>query len=277
MKLRVVTFNTLFGGHDDDGLGLGHRWRRQVPFLKSLEPDVLLLQECNFWQLLGRRRLNQAVTELGLATGFLAEANITTAGHQFHSAILTSARVAVLAEDCDRSRYHHVMGWMNLRVPGLPGRALEVRNLHLDPFDPRNRAREVAPLGVLAAPGRLALVGGDVNSIGQRFPEPDWRGMAPHLLNGHLRLPGEAEVGDRDAVELLARSGFIDTALASGMAEVPTAAFGPGDVPRRQDLILASPALAPAVTGYQVHRQPVDDETSDHCAVSVDLDLTALA
>ncbi|WP_153470225.1 hypothetical protein [Streptomyces kaniharaensis] len=48
-------------------------------------------------------------------------------------------------------------------------------------------------------------------------------------------------------------------------------------MPRRQDLILTSPALAPVVTGYQVHRQPVDDETSDHCAVSVDLDLTVLA
>ncbi|MFI6112878.1 endonuclease/exonuclease/phosphatase family protein [Kitasatospora sp. NPDC051164] len=277
MKLRAVTFNTLFGGRDDDGLGADDRWSRQVPFLKSLEPDILLLQECNFWQLLGRRRLNQAVAELGLAAGFLAEANPTTAGHQFHSAILTSARVTVLAEDCDRGRYHHVMGWMNLRLPGPAGRVLEVRNLHLDPFDPRNRAREVAPLEVLAAPGRLALVGGDANTIGQRFPEPDWKVMAPHLLNSHLRMPGEAEVGDRDAVELLARSGFVDAAVTSGMADVPTAAFGHGDVPRRQDLILTSPALAPAVIGYQVHRQPAEDEMSDHCAVSVDLDLTVLA
>jgi len=277
VKLRIVTFNTLFGGRDHDGLGTDRRWHRQVPFLKSLEADVLLLQECNFWQLLGRRRLNQAVAELGLAAGFLAEANPTTGGHQFHSAMLTSSRVTVLAEDSDRARYHHVLGWMSLRLPGPAGHVLDVRNLHLDPFDPRNRAREVAPLEVLAAPGRLALVGGDANTIGQRFPEPDWRVMAPHLLNGHLRLPGEAEVGDRDAVELLARSGFVDAALAGGMAEVPTAAFGPGDVPRRQDLILTSPALAPAVTGYQVHRQPVDDETSDHCAVSVDLDLTVLA
>lgn len=47
--LRVVTFNTLFGGHDDFVLGTGDRWHRQIPFLKSLQADILALQECNFW------------------------------------------------------------------------------------------------------------------------------------------------------------------------------------------------------------------------------------
>lgn len=42
--IRVVTFNTLFGGHDDAGLGAGDRWRGQVPFLKELGADVLALQ-----------------------------------------------------------------------------------------------------------------------------------------------------------------------------------------------------------------------------------------
>lgn len=43
--IRVATFNTLFGGHDDFGLGAGDRWRKQVPFLKRFEADVLALQE----------------------------------------------------------------------------------------------------------------------------------------------------------------------------------------------------------------------------------------
>ncbi|NBE51990.1 hypothetical protein [Streptomyces boluensis] len=42
--LRVVTFNTLFGGHDDFGLGVGDRWSGQVSFLTGLEADVLALQ-----------------------------------------------------------------------------------------------------------------------------------------------------------------------------------------------------------------------------------------
>ncbi|MGW7620817.1 endonuclease/exonuclease/phosphatase family protein [Streptomyces antimycoticus] len=273
--LRVVTFNTLFGGHTDSGFGPADRWDGQMEFLRSLRPDVLALQELNFFEQLGRRRLHRAAAELAMAQGFLAEANVTTAGHRFHSAILLSGRVRVDAEGADRTRYHHVMGWANLIVPGVHG-LVEVRNLHLDPFDPRNRAREVAPLEVLAAPGRLSLVVGDINSIGVGFPEPDWSRLQPHLLNGHLRSPGQEPVSDREAVELLARAGFVDASGRFGQEAVATAAFGDGDVPRRQDLILASPALAPALVGYRVHMEPVETGLSDHAAVSADFDLGLL-
>ncbi|WP_030462542.1 endonuclease/exonuclease/phosphatase family protein [Kitasatospora sp. NRRL B-11411] len=272
--LRVVTFNTLFGGHADDGLGAPERWQGQMDFLRALRPDILALQECNFWDLLGGRRLHRAVTAIDMATGYLAKANKTTGGHRFHSVIMLSGRIKVIAQDYDRARYHHTLGWANLAVPGRPGITLEVRNLHLDPFDPRNRSREVGPLEVLAAPNRHTLIVGDLNAIGSDYPEPDWSPMAPHLLNGHLLPPGEAEVGDRGATALLQRAGFVDAAVTAGQAHVPTAAFGAGDVPRRQDLILTSPALAPAVSNYQVHRLPVDDGLSDHCAVSIDLDLS---
>ncbi|MFF5969946.1 hypothetical protein ACFY7C_00305 [Streptomyces sp. NPDC012769] len=208
----------------------------------------------------------------GLAQGFLAEANPTTAGHRFHSAILLSDRIRVAAAGSDRTRYHHVMGWAHLILPGIE-QLMELRNLHLDPFDPRNRAHEIAPLEVLAAPDRLSLLLGDINSIGTGFPEPDWSRLPDHLLNGHLRSPGEEPRSDREAVELLARAGFIDTSASAGKEDVPTAAFADGDVPRRQDLILASPALVPAVTDYQVHMEPVDRGLSDHAAVSIDLDL----
>ncbi|MFG3043151.1 endonuclease/exonuclease/phosphatase family protein [Streptomyces sp. NPDC048330] len=271
--IRVVTFNTLFGGHDDFGLGAGDRWRGQVAFLKGLEADVLALQECNFWDLLGNRRMYQTLNALGMGSAYLAYANETTSGHRFHSVIMLSRRVQLAAQGADRDRYHHVMGWANLILPGLEG-MLELRNLHLDPFDPRNRAREASPLGVLAAPGRRSLVVGDVNSIGLDYPEPDWTRLPAHAVNGQLRLPREEEVSDRDATELLARAGFADASHPFQQETAATAAFGDGDVPRRQDLILMSPALAPALVGYQVHLEPVDKELSDHGAVSGDFDLS---
>ncbi|MFF6772725.1 endonuclease/exonuclease/phosphatase family protein [Streptomyces sp. NPDC012637] len=273
--IRIVTFNTLFGGHTDFGSGTADRWDGQVEFLRALRPDILALQECNFWDQLGGRRLHRMVNDVGLAQGFLAEANPTTAGHRFHSAILLSDHIRVDAAGSDHTRYHHVMGWAHLILPGIK-QLLEVRNLHLDPFDPRNRAREVAPLEVLAAPDRLSLLLGDINAIGVGFPEPDWSRLPAHLLNGHLRSPGEEPRSDREAVELLARAGFVDASASAGKEDVPTAAFADGDVPRRQDLILASPALAPAVTGYEVHMEPVDKDLSDHAAVSIDLDLTRI-
>lgn len=109
--VRTVTFNTLFGGNADFGFGPEERWDGQMEFLRSLRPDILAVQECNGWEQLGRRRLHRAVNALGLARGLLAEANPTTAGHRFHSAILLSERIRVDAEGADRTRYHHVMGW----------------------------------------------------------------------------------------------------------------------------------------------------------------------
>ncbi|WP_328373137.1 hypothetical protein OG800_49750 (plasmid) [Streptomyces sp. NBC_00445] len=189
---------------------------------------------------------------------------------------MLSDRLRVDAEGADRTRYHHVMGWANLVVPGMGG-LLELRNLHLDPSDPRNRAREVSPLMFLAAPGRRSLTVGDINSIGVGFPEPDWTQMQRHQLNGQLRSPGEAEESDREAVELLARAGFVDAASRFGQETVATAAFGEGDVPRRMDLVLSSPALAPALVGYQVYMEPVEKGLSDHAAVSADYDLSLLS
>ncbi|NDZ76989.1 hypothetical protein G3I19_00320 [Streptomyces sp. SID10853] len=273
--IRVVTFNTLFGGHDDFGLGADDRWHGQVEYLRGLEADILALQECNFWDLLGKRRMYQTLNALGMGSAHLAYANETTSGHRFHTVIMLSRRVQVAAQDADRNRYHHVMGWANLILPGLEG-LLELRNLHLDPFDPRNRAREVSPLGVLAAPGRRSLIVGDVNCIGLEFPEPDWGQLPAHAVNGQLRLPREEEVSDRDATELLARAGFKDASHPFKQEMAATAAFGDGDVPRRQDLILMSPDLAPALDDYRVDLEPVDKELSDHGAVSADFDLSRL-
>ncbi|SEM79064.1 endonuclease/exonuclease/phosphatase family protein [Streptacidiphilus jiangxiensis] len=271
--LTIVTFNSLFGGWTDFGFGEPLRRGAMVEFLRGLQPDILCLQELNGYDLLGRRRLHQLVNDLDLTRGFLAEANETTSGHRFHSAILLSDQVRVEAEGADRTRYHHVLGWAKLRLSGLPGMLLELRNVHLDPFDPSNRAREVAPFEVLAAPGVLSIVAGDANTIGADFPEPEWGVLPPHLLNGHLRSPSDScsSESDREAVALLRRAGFVDSATATGNGSVPTAAFEAGDVPRRQDLVLLSPALAPALTGYTVHREPVDLGFSDHCAVGITL------
>ena len=274
--IRVVTFNTYFGGHVDAGYGPDVHWEAQMAFLRELKPDILALQECNQWDALGKRRLHRAVNELDMARGFLAEANQTTDGHRFHSALLLSDRIRVVAEGADTHRYHHVLGWAKLRLPGVD-RLLDVRNIQLDPFDPRNRAREIAPLEVLADPARLSLVLGDANSIGLDFPEPDWDSMSSHLLNGHLLPPGQEKIADREAAQLLHRAGFIDLATKFGHAHVPTGGFAKGDVPRRLDLALASQPVAAATVHYEVHDQPVTDSFSDHCAVSIDLDAAQLS
>lgn len=273
--LRIISFNTLFGGREEDGLGSDARWQAAARFLRSLRGDLYALQECNVWELLGERRLHQAREQLSMTAAYLAEANITTAGHRFHTALLANPRLNTIGQGAERNKYHHVLGWMNACVDG--GNAVwSVRHLHLDPFSPAHRAAEVEPLQTLAAPGRLSLVLGDANMLGLGHPEPDWSPLPRHLHHTQL-VPKEDGrlVADRTAASVLEDAGFVDAALHVGDNR-PTGGFGKNDVERRQDLFLLSPALAEAIVEYEVHTEPIEQGFSDHCAVSLTLDCDRL-
>ncbi|MFC9654140.1 hypothetical protein, partial [Streptomyces sp. NPDC056937] len=247
--LRIVSYNTLFGGRKDDGLGDDAPWKAAVPFLKSLDGDFYALQECNFWDLLGQRRLHQARGHLGMTSAYLAEANTTTADHRFHTALLANPRWDTIGQGAERNKYHHVLGWANARVDG--GDAVwSIRHVHLDPFSPAHRAAEVEPLQTLAAPGRLSLVLGDANMLGLGHAEPDWSPLPRHLHHTQL-VPDEHGqlVADRTAASVLENAGFVDAAHHVG-DDRPTGGFGKNDVERRQDLFLLSPALAKAIVAY---------------------------
>lgn len=273
--IRIVSCNTEFAGCAEFGYGAPERRDEQMQLLRALEPDVLALQEMNGCRALGGRRFRRWVIGTGMAQGFLAHANLTTSGHAFDSAILVSDRVRVLAEGANTAKYHHVLGWLECEIDGLPA-PLEFKNIHLDPFDPRNRTAETSPFEVLGAPGRAAVVIGDANAVGLGFPEPDWSRLPPHLRNGHLGLPGTRWEGiaDRSAVEQLALAGLVDLAQFYD-DQRPTGGFGPQDVERRQDLAILSPDLVPLARNYQVHREFVDLGLGDHAMISFELDPAA--
>ncbi|MFG2210486.1 hypothetical protein [Streptomyces sp. NPDC048638] len=273
--VRIISFNTLFGGRKDDGLGDDAPWKAAAPFLKTLDGDFYALQECNFWDLLGQRRLHQAREQLGMASAYLAEANATTADHRFHTAMLTGPRWSVHGQGAERNKYHHVLGWANARLDDRED-LWSIRHLHLNPFSPTHRAAEVEPLQPLAAPGRLSLVLGDANMLGLGHREPDWSPLPPHLHHTQLIRDEHGVLrADRTAADVLEGAGFVDAAHRVGDHR-PTGGFGTGDVERRQDLFLLSPALAGAVVAYDVHAEPIDKGFSDHCAISLTLDCDLL-
>lgn len=273
--LRLVTYNTLFGGRDDAGLGSDRRWQAAAPFLKSLEGDVYALQECNFWDLLGEQRLHLACNQLGRSSAFLARANRTTTGHRFHTALIFGPRWRITGHGAERNNYHHVLGWATARLDDDPT-PWDFRNIHLSPFSPAKRAQEVEPLIPLAAPGRRSALLGDGNMLGINHSEPDWSRLPDHLRGTQL-LPGPGPLrADRTAVDALQRAGFIDPANLFNNTD-PTGGFDENDVRRRQDFFLLNPALSRAVVSYTVHREPVDNGWSDHAAACLVLDCDALA
>ncbi|WP_157839092.1 hypothetical protein [Streptomyces flavidovirens] len=126
------------------------------------------------------------------------------------------------------------MGWAHLILPGVE-RLLEARTCAWTPS-----ARATGPAGGPIGSSRrarptVALLG-NVNAIGLGFPGA---GLVPAAGAPAERTPALTRRGDGvrywEAVELLARAGFVDTSFA-GKEAVPTAAFADGDVPRRQDL-----------------------------------------
>ncbi|MFI7104127.1 hypothetical protein ACIBK8_32880 [Streptomyces sp. NPDC050161] len=273
--VTLVTYNTLFGGRAEEGLGNDDSWKAAAPFLKSLNADMYALQECNFWELLGERRLEQARSALGMNTGFLAEANETTAGHRFHTAMFFNARWDIVAKGADRGRYHHVLGWATARLDHRPT-PWSFRNLHLDPFSPGNRAREVEPLATLAAPGRLSVLLGDGNLPGIGHPEVDWSRLPKHLHRARVVRDEDGVLRThQDAADVLEGAGFVDVAHQMDDHR-PTGGFESWDIERRQDLVLLSPALAPAIVDYTVHDEPIRQGWSDHGAVSAVLDCRLL-
>ncbi|MER5690046.1 hypothetical protein [Streptomyces sp. NPDC002205] len=100
---------------------------------------------------------------------------------------------------------------------------------------------------------------------GAPLPPPPHRTQRVQDEHGGLRT-------DRTAANLLQDAGFIDAAHRLG-DDRPTGGFGHTDVERRQDPILLSPALAPALVSYDVHTEPTEQGFSNHCAVSATLDL----
>ncbi|MET9658143.1 endonuclease/exonuclease/phosphatase family protein [Streptomyces sp. NPDC006510] len=274
MKLRVVSFNCLFGGYSGHGFGAPERWDALMRFLRSLDADIVALQECNGWDVLGKQRLHRAVRDCRLAGGVLAEANVTTAGHRFHTAILHSSRVNIAADGANRQKYHHVLGWVDLYVPGLE-KVLEIRNVHLDPFDAAGRIHEVEPLKIHGATGRLSVVLGDFNTVPPAAPQPPWDTLPPHAQLHHREVADPTHMAGT-AAEVLVSAGMVDLAALKGQARTPTGGFDSCDVARRQDLILLSQDLAPLATAYHVYMEPITDEFSDHAAVGAVLDLAPL-
>lgn len=148
----------------------------------------------------------------------------------------------------------------------------------------------------LAAPGVLALVAGDANSLAPGDPEPpDWGDLPAFQRVRYLDLSRQRDSGhagdavaDRSAVAFLHAAGFVDAAqdtAADGDPQrrvdmtptVPTRGYPAAEFGAfRSDHVLLSPALAAARVSYQVVQDDRAHATSDHLPVLVELDPSRL-
>lgn len=262
--MRVMTYNTLFGGFDGDN---GSRFDQQVELIREADPDVLLVQEWKGFLSDGARRLFEAERRLG-RRALLAAAPVTGQ----NTAILIKPDIEVLRFEMDAEHFHHAAAIAELRVPGLD-KPLTAISVHLCANGPHVRLREASYLVNHAIDDAFAIVGGDFNNVSPYAAEP---ALADLPRRFRARYADEHGKADRRTLAALEAAGFSDIGFQLGGHETPTvpgAAFqGSEFVPFRCDYLMATAALAGRVRHYEVVNDTRAGEASDHYPIFCDVE-----
>lgn len=262
--MRLMTYNILTGGLDAD-MG-DRRWPHLVEVIRSVQPDVLVLNECNYFELNRFQRFHRMERALGMRGLFaLAETG-------FHVAIFMRREVEVI-EHGAASSVHHAMLEAKLVLDGMP---ITVVGVHLCPFGGQNRVAEAELLTRVAKPDEWVFIAGDMNAISRidasRMKVDEWaaRRQARHLF------PGTREIDTR-AMSVLEGAGLVDLGAAAGICKAPTALTSliPGHESYRVriDYVFGSERVAAGLRHAEVIQTEIAERASDHYPVWVDVEL----
>ncbi|MEH1164422.1 endonuclease/exonuclease/phosphatase family protein [Micromonospora sp. CPCC 205539] len=265
--LRVMTWNIRTGGRDRGG---PDRWHLLVEVITAQRPDVLLAQELRGFDRPGV--LDDFAARLGMRP-YLAPSRL---GQPV--AVLVRPTLRTLSAGPVRRPWHHATARVVLATDAGP---LTVLAAHLSPYSGGWRRLEAGWLaGALRrAPGRMALLGGDLNTLDPGTDHTERIGrLAPAYRRRHLRR--DRRTVDTRAVARLLAAGLVDLHAAGGGPDegltAPTRHGGGSEFSgMRLDYLFGTPAVAERVRDCRVVRGGAADTASDHYPVLADLDLTA--
>lgn len=260
--MRLMTYNVLTGGRDAEGPS---RLPLIIDTIRRVNPDLLVLEECNGFEQDGYRTLYRLEKELGLR-GVLAEAHTG-----FHVALFS--RVGQLTEVQRLSReVHHAVLAATLEIGG---RTLRVIGAHLCPFGGDARLLEVQHL-LRYLRGEHVVVLGDLNALSPRDVaryEPErW---LPRRRARHARVEAGGELDTR-AVAALEGAELVDVLHRRGAAEATALTRLGADFENYQvriDYVFATPLLAERVTHAERVSGGHVEAASDHYPLLVELEL----
>ncbi|MFF5181242.1 endonuclease/exonuclease/phosphatase family protein [Micromonospora sp. NPDC000316] len=265
--LRVLTWNIRTGGRDGGDPG---RLDRVIEVVEEQAPDVLALQELRGFDRGGL--MAEVAGRLGM-TPHLARSCF---GQPV--AVLVRPPLHVLDAGTLRRPFHHAAARVVVSTAAGP---LTVLGTHLYPYSGGRRRMEVDWLVAAArrAPGPLALLAGDLNSLDPGVDHTARLAGMPDLYRRrHLRRRGGAV--DTRAIGRLLDAGLVDLwpAAANGAPEadgltVPTRFGGDEFAGMRLDYLFGTPALAGRIRGCRVIRGGAADTASDHYPLLAELAL----
>jgi exodeoxyribonuclease III len=260
--MRLMTYNVLTGGRDG---GSDTRLGAISETIRSVAPDILVLNECNGFEQEGYRTLYRLEAELGMR-GVLAEAH-----SGFHVALFIRRGRLLETRSLQREVHHAVLS----ATLELDGTVLRVIGAHLNPFGGDARLLEVQHLIRYLREEHVFILG-DLNSLSPHdagaYQPQRWlpRRRARHLLaEGGGRL-------DTRAIAALEGAELVDVFRQRGATE-PTALTRLGadfeDYQVRIDYVFATARAAERVTRVERVSGELVEAASDHYPLFVDVEL----
>jgi exodeoxyribonuclease-3 len=264
--MRLMTYNILTGGIDDDG---SSRLDALAEVVGQVRPDVLVLNECNELERDGRQNSFCLEHALGMRI-VMAFANTS-----YHVAIAlrTSGPGRLLQVHALRRGFHHAALVAQL---GWGARALTLVGTHLCPFLSEVRLREAAILARYARRDELVFLAGDMNALSPHDrAHMDITRWSEARRERHL-LAGSDTIDTR-VLEQLEHAGFVDVFHQQHpegfQPTVPSERREHDATPQRIDYILASPPAASALVQAQIVRGGAAEWASDHYPLYADFEL----
>jgi exodeoxyribonuclease-3 len=269
MKLKIMTYNTLYGGYDGND---NKRYKLLTAVITSEDPDILLLQELKQFTQDGSQRYYQLEKDVGLR-GFLAPA-LNTA---LNTAIFIRNNIMQpLSFETDSVHFHHATAILKVKIKEVE-KPLTVICVHLCPFSAQIRLNEVAYLFNYAAAHDYTIMAGDFNAVSPLDEEPVgiWELKEHHLVR---YLGTHSQKVDHAVLSKLYAAGYIDVAhllQKNNEATVPVLGFKNNTefMSFRSDYILCTKALSGAFKRYDVIKNENTDFASDHYPLVAELEL----
>jgi exodeoxyribonuclease III len=256
-----MTYNILTGGHDALG---DARLGKVCDVIRSVKPDVLVLNECNGFEQHGYRTFYRLEHELGMRGVFAPSST------GFHVALFTRVGRLVETQLLDAQMHHTAIA---ARLD-IHGEHVFIIGAHLCPFGGETRVAEIQHLLRFVGKEHVFLLG-DLNAISPHDAAAcRTQSWLPRRRARH-QLAGGGGVLDTRAIATLEDCELIDTFRAKFGSAAPSTCLtrlrgGWEDYQVRIDYVFATRAASERVVLCERVDGPLADEASDHYPLFVD-------
>ena len=262
-----MTYNILNGGQDDFQFD---RLNIIIRIIKSVDPDVLVLQEGMYFDLNGGRILYRIENETGLR-GILAH---TKTGQHVATFLRKDARIA--ENYIDTEHFHHAM--IRTIIFLQNNDLLTIIGTHLCPHGGEKRVSEVQYAANYARKGELVLLLGDMNALSPSDNYTDSISRLPSHYRTRYLMPSDNTTIDIRAIRTLETASFIDLHVLKSTSSIEYTAptkLGQGKEfsKMRVDYIFGTPRIADTTSTCYVLKTSDTEIASDHYPVIAELQL----